>query len=231
MASRKDILVKIKALLAKTVANGCTEAEAFAALAKAQAMMSAHDISDEDLTFGGEGAEKASRVVSDRDRIRDRLKTAVGHFTHCVSWSGPVLDEISFCGLDSDTVFAHWLLDTLADFVSRELCAFLSRTWSPSSPRFRRVETDGFVDGCCARISERLDELAAAGLPVPGKGLVVARNSLIERRLNELGINLQRARGRFKFVDIGAQRAGEASGNRASFNRPIERDGPDQYLT
>ena len=49
MADRSAIVEKIKNLLAKTTANGCTEAEMMAALDKARAMMDAYDISDGEL--------------------------------------------------------------------------------------------------------------------------------------------------------------------------------------
>jgi hypothetical protein len=49
MPNRNSIIDKIKALLAKTTANGATEAEMLSALDKASAMMDAYDISDEEL--------------------------------------------------------------------------------------------------------------------------------------------------------------------------------------
>ena len=49
MADRNSIIDKIKALLAKTTANGATEAEMMSALDKASAMMDAYDITDAEL--------------------------------------------------------------------------------------------------------------------------------------------------------------------------------------
>src|SRR6516165_9549940 len=49
MANRESVIDKIRALLAKTVENGATEAEMMAALDKAAAMRDAYDISDEEL--------------------------------------------------------------------------------------------------------------------------------------------------------------------------------------
>ena len=46
MADRNSIIEKIKALLAKTTANGATEAEMLAALDKAAAMRDAYDITE-----------------------------------------------------------------------------------------------------------------------------------------------------------------------------------------
>lgn len=49
MSDRTAILTRIRALRAKTVANGCTKHEAAAAPAKARAMMAAHEVSDAEL--------------------------------------------------------------------------------------------------------------------------------------------------------------------------------------
>lgn len=47
--SRAKILIKLRALLAKTVSNGCTEAEALAAAEKASAIMEEYDLSYTDV--------------------------------------------------------------------------------------------------------------------------------------------------------------------------------------
>jgi hypothetical protein len=49
LADRNSIIEKIKALLAKTTANGCTEAEMMSALDKASAMMDAYDLTDDEV--------------------------------------------------------------------------------------------------------------------------------------------------------------------------------------
>lgn len=47
--SNEKIRDKIKALLSKTIENGCKEPEMMSALAKAQALMDAYQITDDDL--------------------------------------------------------------------------------------------------------------------------------------------------------------------------------------
>ena len=49
MSDRKAILARIRALSAKTAANGCTEAEAATARAKARDIMAKHQVSDAEL--------------------------------------------------------------------------------------------------------------------------------------------------------------------------------------
>ena len=47
--NRDDLIEKVRALLSKTVDNGCTEAEALAALDKAHALMDAYEVTGADL--------------------------------------------------------------------------------------------------------------------------------------------------------------------------------------
>ena len=56
MADRNGIIDKIKALLAKTTANGATEFEMMAALDKASAMMGAYDITDDEVKLAKDEA-------------------------------------------------------------------------------------------------------------------------------------------------------------------------------
>jgi Protein of unknown function (DUF2786) len=83
MADRNAIIEKIKALLAKTTANGATEAEMLSALDKASAMMDAYDISDADVQ---DAKDEAAMLHADPPDLKDphkikwRLSHAVGEF-------------------------------------------------------------------------------------------------------------------------------------------------------
>ena len=46
---RKKMLERVRAILAKTITAGCTEGEAFVALAKAYELMAVYDISEAEL--------------------------------------------------------------------------------------------------------------------------------------------------------------------------------------
>lgn|SRR5262245_18833614 len=86
---RESLLDKIRALLSKTVANGCTQEEALAALAKARAMMDVHDVDDDELALTRE--EKAilmrePRGSEDKHKIKYYLATAVAKFCACESF-------------------------------------------------------------------------------------------------------------------------------------------------
>jgi hypothetical protein len=54
--NRDELIEKIRALMSKTVANGCTEAEALAALDKARAFMDAYEVTEAELQLTKEEA-------------------------------------------------------------------------------------------------------------------------------------------------------------------------------
>ena len=75
MADRNSIIDKIKALLAKTTENGCTEEEELAALAKARAWIDTLRDSDDELQLSRE--EKAILHDESEADARD---------THQIKW-------------------------------------------------------------------------------------------------------------------------------------------------
>jgi Protein of unknown function (DUF2786) len=219
MSARKRLLAKIRALLQKTVDNGCTEAEAMAALDLARRLMDEHEVSETEVA-DGEAIQTETVQKSDRNNVRNYLAPAVGRFCGCRSWTDGGRETIVFCGLESSTVFAHWLLDTLEAFVLRELAAYLRRTWTPQSPSVRRVESNSFVIGCAGRIVRRLDELTPK--PAPGRGLVVQRYALIDAFMKARGIRLRYdPLGRRGAADDRATQAGWDAGKHAQFNKPV----------
>jgi hypothetical protein len=123
---RENVLNKIRALLAKTIENGCSEAEAMAALGKAQAMKDAYAVTEAELHLTKEEKAILRREppgTKDPHRIKWFLVAAVSKFCNCEGWRRNRArgGGIVFCGLPSDAQFASWLLDTLANFVQAEL--------------------------------------------------------------------------------------------------------------
>ena len=55
--NRDNLLGKVRALMAKTVENGCTEEEALSALAKARAMIDAYEIDEAEVIYWGQCPE------------------------------------------------------------------------------------------------------------------------------------------------------------------------------
>ena len=108
--SRKKMLERVKAILAKTMDNGCTEGEAMAALAKARELMAAYDIDEKELQDVSEKAEIHKTDASDPYDIKRGLSVNVGKFTNCKAFRDRE-NVINFAGKPSDIVFATWLLE------------------------------------------------------------------------------------------------------------------------
>jgi hypothetical protein len=226
MADRNSILEKIKALLAKTTANGATEAEMMSALDKASAMMDAYDITDEELQVTKDEAAMLHADppdATDPHKIKWRLSHGVREFCGVEIYRSRHEIGLRCIGMPSDVQFAMWLLDNLADFVFTELYAHLIGCLAPQSER--RIIIRSFTAACCQRITERLlalVERSKAARTSNGRELVVIKSAAIKAFMKEQGIRLHACSGYSPSnVDAAAQAAGRAAGDRASFGRPV----------
>jgi hypothetical protein len=226
MADRNSIIEKIRALLSKTVENGCTEAEMLAALDRAAAMRDAYDISDEELQLTRE--EKVAlhadpKDATDPQLLKWRLSYGVRAFCNVEIYRQSGERGYRFIGQPSDLELARWLLDTLADFVFGALYEHLIGCLAPKNER--RTITRSFVESCCIRINERLIELVERSKQAQtsnGRALVVVKDAAIKAFMKENGIRLRTCSGYAPSnVNASAQAAGRAAGDRAPFGRPV----------
>jgi hypothetical protein len=224
--NRDRLLDKIRALLSKTQENGCTEAEAFASLDKARALMDAYEVTSEELRLTREEADiifKAAR--NDEYGVRSWLGFPVSRFCDCRTLTNRNGD-ICFVGLRSDVQFADWLLDHLANFVRAELAAFLIGRTEEHDNRRRLINS--FVYGCTGKISGRLLALVALSAQRArdnNRALVVIKTQKIDAFLAERGIHLPPPKRRgCPDSSVDGYNAGVSAGDRASFNRPVSGD-------
>jgi len=224
---RKKRIDQIKALFSKTTENGATEAEMMAAFDKAAAMMDAYDISDEEVQLTKDEAAMQHADppdLEDPHNIKWRLTYSVGIFCNVELYRSRHQTGLKCIGLPSDVQFAMWLLDTLADFVFDELYKHLIGCCAPKGER--RVIIRSFVEACCGRISDRLDELvkrSKVARTSNGRELMVVKDALIKAYMKEHNINLARCSGGSapSTVNASAAAAGRSAGDRASFGRPV----------
>ncbi len=210
--SRKKLLERVKAILSKTMGNGCTEGEAMAALAKARELMATYEIDESELRDIAEKAQIYRTAPSDPHDIKKNLSVNVGKFTSCKAFRDRD-NVIAFAGKESDILFATWLLDTLQRFVMRSLRQY-QKERSVKGLGSNNHTSASFVIGCAARINEKLKELC----PIDW----AKTQELIVKELN---MNLVKSRGRGKDVDEKSARAGMAAGSHARFDRPVESGG------
>src|SRR5262245_58321689 len=217
---RESVLNKIRALLAKTMENGCSEAEAMTALGKAQAMKDAYAVTEAELNLTKEEKAILRREppgTKDPNRIKWFLTRAVSDFCNCESWRQFRREGggIVFCGLPADAQFATWLLDTLTNFVQADLINFLLDA-GPGHEE-RRETIRGFVMGCTDRVSDRLRKLCEQSATLAtsnAKALVVIKDAAVKAKLNELGIHLCTGSSSCGAWDSSSYAAGRAAGDR-----------------
>lgn len=210
--ARKKMLEKVKAILSKTMDNGCTESEAMAALAKARELMATYEIDEKELDTETEKAQIHRTEIRDPYEIKRGLSVNVGKFARCVAFRD--LDgTITFAGKPGDILFATWLLDTLQSFVMRALRQYQADRAKKHLGNSNHMSAS-FVVGCTHKINEKLKEL----IPVNW-----AKNK--ELILKELNMNLVKSSSGGKRVDENAARMGQKAGASARFDRPVGNDG------
>jgi hypothetical protein len=222
--NRESLLDKIRALLAKTVANGCTEAEMMAALAMARAMRDAHKVTDEELALAKDEVAvlcDAPPDPNDPHNVRWRLAAGIERFCDCKIWAEhrTRYRHLKFVGATADIEWATWLINHLTDFVMQTLVEHLCTSLNPE----RGKDIKGFVLGCTERIEERLVELSQppAEQTDNSRALVLIKSAAIATKLAELGLKFRACGGSCSGFDSGAYEAGRDAGNSASFGRPV----------
>lgn len=250
MSDRNSILAKIRALLAKTAANGCTEAEAMAAFEMARKLMERHQIDmDEANTPEDVETKPMDHRRAESREIRMELIVALSRYTETRVWqtgSGNAA-RITICGLQSNVIFAEWLLEALESFIVRGANEYMLTLnegatvgGSRASSRFREqadmfgglgFKTQGrhyskmqlarmredYIKAAAIEIGRRLMEAA----PKQGKAVELA-----EAAMKRNGIVLSKGRSHSAgSIDPSAGEAGRSRGQAAQFNRPVNAGG------
>lgn len=222
MSERQKIIDKVRALLAKTVSNGCSEHESMAAAAKAQQMMDEYDLLHLDLK------EKSSFTTTENknakyNMVKRVLTGNVAKFCHCrVIYIDK--DAVIF-GHDSDVLMAEWLTETLERFINRELRAHIKKAgYMP--PQEAKSEKNGFLVGALTRIIERLEELTPKEMNESMNALIISKTAEVDAKYEEykaaLGSKIVPIQfSNKKWCSDTGLASGKDAGDKATFSRPI----------
>ncbi len=142
------IRARIRALLAKTVDAGCTEAEAETAAARARELLREHGLT-EDGVLGYEIVELRMPVGA-RRAITDPLGSAIAVASGCKTWLeiGHGRNRVYY-GFEPDTLVAEYLHEVVYGVVERARVVFRG---TPEYKRRRTAKTrkglmDAFIQG------------------------------------------------------------------------------------
>jgi hypothetical protein len=238
------VKARIKALTEKTLANGCTEAEAMAAAEMVGRLLERYALSMDEIELRtARCVQVAVPLGGHRRRPIDSCVPAIARFCDCKVWLARTASAdpeqaasgscYMFFGFETDTALASYLFAVIERAIRTETITFRER-----NPRFHGVRlrqaSASFQHGVVARVSERLDGMHSVRDATvrtqrsTGTDLIVAKNRVVEEAFGEIDIRLVRMTATGRRVIPSAFRAGWTAGDRVNLNRPVPGDAPRQ---
>ena len=217
---RDKLRGRIAALLAKTVANGCTEEEALSAAGKVAELLDRHALSMSDVEIRASPCERLSFRSPHRKRVPlDGCIEAVAGFCDCRVWRdrgpGSGVSHVFF-GLPEDVAAARALAELIDGAVRAELGRYKTgREYARFDTRDRHMVNASFTLGMVASIGDKLDRLKAARDTRHrggGRDLALVKGSVVDEAYAGLGLVMSEGQGPRRFIAEGAYRAGEVAG-------------------
>jgi hypothetical protein len=211
---------RIQGLRAKTIDNGCTEAEALLAAAKVAELLDRYDLSLTDVEIREAPCEQRAYETRRKKRIPlDDCIGAIANFCDCRVWREKNAEgeaRYVFFGLRSDVEVAHYLTEVVDAAVRSELGRFkTSAAYQRFRHQDRHVANASFTLGMVASIADKLTAMKAGrdqNNNSTGRGLVVLKAAVVDAELEKLNLKLRTARRPSRMVSPTAYEAGEAAG-------------------
>lgn len=231
-ARRDAIARKVRALLSKTTANGCTEEEALAAAQTADELMREHDLTFKDTQVELEadvyGARRRSYSKGARREhpISNYAATAIGEYWDCKCYQSrrhhaERHNEIVYFGSKSDTEAAHMMLAMLILAADTEFARYWNSYKRPEGIKYNTGYAS-FMTGMASRLAARLREIKKArnaATVTTGTALVIVKDRVVAAKFatfkRESGLNLGGAGRSSSVRSQSAFNEGRAAANRA----------------
>lgn len=225
-ARRLKIIAKVQALLSRTTENGCTEAEAVEAAAKADELMREYDLTYTDIEAElksdsyGARARPSPGVRAKREHESWRCHSSIGMYWDCKCWGHGKM--LVFFGSRADTEAAHLMAVMIQIAMDSEWARYQNSPARPGHVHGRTLRAS-FMAGMVIRINQRLKEMkdrrTAANGPVTGTALVVVKGQVVTEKygqyLRDNGIKISKSRASGLNVgDSGAYAAGQQAASR-----------------
>jgi Protein of unknown function (DUF2786) len=243
------VKARIKALTEKTIANGCTEAEAMAAAEMAGRLLERYALSMDTIEVRTTRCVQVAVPLGGRRRRPiDGCVPAIARFCDCKVWLAqrrppdPMQQEAAaaasgrcyvFFGFETDTALATYLFAVIERAVRTETATFRKLNPRLQGARLRRASAS-FQHGVVGPVSDRLDAMHRArdatvrSQRSTGTDLIVAKNCAVDEAFGEINIRLVRITATGRRVIAMAYRVGWAAGDRVNLNRPVSGDAPRQ---
>ena len=227
------VKARIRALAAKTVERGCSEAEAMAAAAKVGELLDVYGLSMSEVELREEACVQRRAAFAGPARTALRwIYPALLRFCECRGWTDGRQDFVLF-GLEPDVQMAEWLLHVVARALANEEARYRTGPAYAARREAPQAVLRSFRYGFADRLSKRLDELAdaraaamadrraAAGGGSASTALVVAKERKLDEAFRGLGVRLRTTYSSATVRDRGAFRSGAEAGGRVGLERPV----------
>ena len=238
------VKARIKALTDKTVANGCTEAEAMAAAEMVGRLLERYALSMDEIEVRSARCVQAEVPLGgQRRRPIDGCVPAIARLCDCKVWLAraarpdPAIDapglgaRYVFFGFETDTQLATYLFAVIDRAVATETAGFRR-----ANPKLRAVRlrnsSASFQHGLVARVAARLEamhdarEAAVRTQRATGTALILAKHRVVEDAFRETEVRLVSRSAPGRRVIGSAFREGWVAGDRVNLNRPVPGDAP-----
>lgn len=228
------VKARIRALAAKTVERGCSEAEAMAAAAKVGELLDVYGLSMSEVALREEECVQQRLAAAGPGRLALRwLFPAVLRFCECRGWTDGRQDFVLF-GLQPDVQMAEYLLRVIEGALAWEEGQYRRSPAYLGNPLPGQAILRSFRYGFADRVAKRLDAMAderqqavearraaATTRPAAGTGLVLAKAKKVEEGLRGLGVRLRTVTSTATIRDRGAYGDGRDAGGRVGLGRPV----------
>jgi hypothetical protein len=222
------VKTRIRALTERTVARGCTEAEAMAAADMVGKLLERYALTMQEVDVREQPCVQVEVPLGGvRRRPIDLCVPAIARFCDCKVWlaRSEAGARYVFFGFMTDTTLASYLFSVIDRAIRSELLAFRQNAPALAGTALRRASMS-FQHGMAARTAERLEmmhaerEASVAANRSAGTALMVIRHQVVEDAFRSSKIKLQALPG-LTLRRNGAYRAGRIAGDRVNLRRPI----------
>lgn len=224
----KAIKAKIRALAAKTVDNGCTEAEALAAMRMVGKLLTQYNLSMSEVEMSAEEMVlKTLRTGSKHSGGVHFAIVGIGMFTNTKPWVDRNGGEINynFFGQETDVLMAEYLYKLIVGSINREVANF-KNTEIYKRASSARGASSSFVKAMGMRLGQRLVMMAreeeAQMNSSGGRDLMIIKGRLVTQEFAKLNFNLTSKKTNANIKNHSAANAGYNAANNVNLSsKPV----------
>ena len=230
------VKARIRALAAKTISNGCTEAEAMSAADMVGRLLERYALSMAEIDIREAVCVQLEIPLGgQRRRPIDGCVTAIARFCDCKIWLArrPGAAHYVLFGFAPDVALGEYLFALLDRAMTNEVNAFRRASLALRGADLRLASTS-FQHGMAARLAGRLEAMlreraaSMAAQRVTGTALAIVKHAVVEAAFRETSIRLVSAGGLGGRRNKAAFQHGFAAGGRVNLSRPVAGAGQRQ---